>query len=130
MAARAAAILNITIDAFYDMTPKQFYYMLQARRDWEEQRVKHEMQVAYEVERLGCVMVINSQLKRKDQYKDVQDLIRFTWEGAEPKKQSVSEMKEILLGIASSSKKRKTRMDSLKKGPPKKLMKREQNDKK
>ena len=126
MAARAAAILNITIDAFYDMTPKQFYYMLQARRDWEEQRVKHEMQVAYEVERLGCVMVINSQLKKKDQYKDVQDLIRFAWEGAEPKKQSVDEMKGILLGIASSSKKRKTRMDSLKKGPPKKLMKREQ----
>ena len=76
------------------MDPREYFYAMLAKRDFIVGK-RHE---AYEVARLQAVLVINSTLKREQQYRRVQDLIRFVWE--KEVKQTVGQMKQAVLAIA------------------------------
>lgn len=65
----------------------------------------------YDSMRLQTFFLLNVQLERKNQIKEVEKLISFPWDkkNSEPvKKQSVEEMKQILIGITKKSNTKKS----------------------
>ena len=91
------ATLGITSEAFYDLSPVEFYYGLKSVSETRRAQSRE----LYEVARLKTIMLINHQPGRPvhKQYKEAKDLIRFSWE--EEMKQTVNEMKSILLSFAA-----------------------------
>jgi len=101
MCGMAIAALGITSEEFYDMSPVEFYYAIQAVSEQRQNVQMADTRERYEMMRLQTVLLINHQIGRevRYQYKNVEDLIKFRWEEGISKKQSVDEMKRTLLGI-------------------------------
>lgn len=68
---------------------------------------KEEAQVhlAYETMRLSTMILNNANLKKESRYSDPKKFMPFPWD-KEAKKQTVDEMKSILMGIAASQNKK------------------------
>lgn len=96
----------MSVAEFYDLSPVEFFYSMEEYG--ERQMTYHK--VVYDSMRLQTFFLVNLQLARKDKIKDVHKLMPFPWDkeqSKEVKKQSVEEMKQILLGIVKSVKKKK-----------------------
>jgi len=91
------ATLGITSEAFYDLSPVEFYYGLKTVSEVRRAQGRE----LYEVARFKAVVLINHQPGRPahKQYKTAQDLVQFDWE--KKKEQTVNEMKSILLSFAA-----------------------------
>lgn len=97
MAGLAVAKLSIPVDAFYDMTPREFYYALKAKMNEEDNQFKSMMEAA----RFISMNIWNSAGKSlKKSITDPKKLLPFPWDKIAIKKQSAEEMKSILMGIA------------------------------
>jgi len=91
------ATLGITSEAFYDLSPVEFYHGLKSVAETRRAQGRE----LYEVARFKAVLLINHQPGRpvNKQYQTAQDLVQFEWE--KKKVQSVNEMKAVLLAFAA-----------------------------
>ena len=92
---------------FYDLSPVEFYYAMEEYS--EIQKEKHR--IVFDSMRLQTVFLLNVQLAKKDKISDVTKLMKFPWDKEQPKevrKQSVEEMKQVLMGIVKSVKNKKS----------------------
>lgn len=89
--------LGITSEAFYDLSPVEFYYGLKAVSETRRAQSRE----LYEIARFETVLLINHQPGRpvNKQYKMAEDLVQFGWE--KKRVQTVNEMKSILLSFAA-----------------------------
>ena len=98
-------MLQITVSEFYRMSPKEFYYALKVKRESEIQKLEFEFKRDYEVARFHALLVINPTLEKGKQLKSPRQLVSFAWEKEEvEEKQSMEQMKSLLMGIARSGK--------------------------
>ena len=98
MCGAAVAMLGISADTFYHLSPAEFYYAVKAKSEDK----KADIIEAYEVARFQAMLVINytSTILKKPIEKP-QDLTLFTWEEhPNMKKQSQEEMKRAVQKIA------------------------------
>ena len=94
-------MLRISVEDFYKLSPKEFYYALKAKREEDTAKIELDIKQRYEVARFQAMLVINPTLKRGNQLKDPKDLIVFSWEKDEKEgKQSIDEMKAVMMGVA------------------------------
>jgi len=98
------AVLGITIEDFYNMTPKEFSQALKFKYERESQELDYNMKLQYVVARFQAVLLINPQLPKGKWIRDPCELVRFHWEAE--KVQSVDEMKRFLQGMAKSANKK------------------------
>lgn len=56
--------------------------------------------VTFDSMRLQTLYLVNIQMEKKHHITDVRKLMAFPWDSKEIKKQSVEEMKHILMGVA------------------------------
>lgn len=99
MAGRATGLLGISTSEFFKLSPKEFYFALKAKTKREIEYMEYRTKRDYEISRFQAVLIINPQLKQKDQIKEPKDLVRFAWEEP-PGQQTVDQMKRVLMGIA------------------------------
>ena len=99
-------MLGITVDDFYKMSPKEFYFALKSKRDWAQAEIELKYRQDYEVARFHALLVINPTLEKGKQLKSPKDLVRFAWE-EEEKPQTVEQMKAVMMGLAYSTKSKK-----------------------
>lgn len=95
----------MSVSEFYDLSPVEFYY---AMEEYSEIQMTHH-KTTYDSMRLQTVFLLNVQLSKKDRIREVTQLMKFPWDKEVvkgEKKQSVEEMKQILLGIAKTVKKK------------------------
>lgn len=85
------------MDEFWAMSPKEFYHAMKTYWDG----IDAERRQALEIMRLQTVLLINNQLGRPSRYQfsKPEDLLTFTYE--KPKVQTMEEMKEVMMRIAS-----------------------------
>ena len=103
------ATLGITSEAFYDLSPVEFYYALKAIGEERKDEAEFIVQTQFEAMRLQAVLLINHQEYRpvSKQYSRVEDLIGFAWDKYKPnEKQSTENMKTFLLDFADMHNKR------------------------
>lgn len=102
MAGIAVAKLGLTVDAFYDMTPREFFFALKAKTQEEDNNFKSMMEAARYIS-LNIWNSAGKSLKRAET--DPKKLLPLPWDKITVKKQSVEEMKSILMGIAKDQNK-------------------------
>ena len=96
------------MNEFFQLSPKEFYFAVKVKNERETERIKFNHQRQYEIARFHAVLVINPTLKKSDQIKDPSAQYPFPWEKkAEP--QTMEQMKMIMMGIARTSKKKKSK---------------------
>lgn len=103
----AIATLGISVSAFYEMTPIEFSYAIAEAKEAEKIKIR----TAYEIQRHALRHQWNMRRERPKRHIDRdKDVELFPWEAEEVVGQTVEEQKQILLGIAAASnKKRKKR---------------------
>lgn len=96
----AIATLGISSEEFYDLSPVEFYYALQHASEHRRAQSRE----LYEISRFGAVIMANAYLG-KHGYTTAQDCVQFEWEKKViPKKQSVDEMKAVIMTIGRANK--------------------------
>lgn len=84
----------MSVDEFYDMTPKEYDYAIED--DWQL-RINKERR-GFEAARLVCVTIRNAQITRlRHEIRDPSEYMPFPWE---KKEQSQNDIKERLLLFA------------------------------
>lgn len=96
LAGKAVALLGITPQTFFDMSPKEFYHALKVTGEQKTQLLEFQRRLAYEVARFQAMILLAPHIK--NQIHDPKDLVTFSWERAQT--QTVDEMKAILLRVA------------------------------
>ena len=107
--------LGISVNEFYDMTPLEARYAIRDQYEREKAKIEGQTQITYEAARYISFHIWNSQGRYLEkQYESPMDLLQFPWdEGAEKKpkavdqskpvkKQSMEEMKAIMMGITGA----------------------------
>ena len=93
--------LHRTPYQFYELTPKEFDIAIEDNNILVKEILNAHLQINFEAVRLhGMLMAqMNPYINKKPS--KVEDVLRFTWDSDKPvKRQSVEEMKNILLQIA------------------------------
>ena len=86
--------LGMSVDEFYEMTPRQLQLKMEGRRENEYDHFK----IRWEQIRFQTICLINKDRKRKDQLKP-RDLCEFEWEkktNKKAKKQEFSHAKYLM----------------------------------
>ena len=97
MAGVAVAQLGISIDEFYEMTPREFHFALESLREY---RQAHSREL-YEIARYQTWLGVRH--KYKPVLNSPTKLGKFDWEsGVEQQVQSMEQMKNTMLGIATA----------------------------
>jgi MFS superfamily sulfate permease-like transporter len=96
----ATGFLNMTVDEFWDYTPKQLQLKLDNRKEFEDMLQRME----WERIRFQTTALINKDRKRKDQT----DLIKFDWEKKSTIKNIDKERKKAMYLINKANKENKT----------------------
>ena len=92
----AIARLGVTVLDFYEMTPIEFHYALQIKAEMELEDMKSRMEAA----RFVGMQIWNSAGKSlKKTELDPKKLLPFAWDKTEVKRQTVEEMKNVMMGI-------------------------------
>lgn len=109
--------LGISVNEFYDMTPLEVSYALRDLSDREKMKMDGLVRITYESARYIAMNIWNSQGRYlKQEIKQPTELVRFPWDGiGASKKQSVEEMKAIMMSIASTVNKNYERSQKQKK---------------
>jgi uncharacterized protein YqeY len=95
------------MDEFDDLSPRELFFAIQAKMEFEKQIYEANVRLTYESSRYQVVQIVNHFLPRKDQYKKVTEVGEFEWEKkTEKQKQSPEEMKKIFYAIAKAYTKR------------------------
>lgn len=97
----ATARFGLSVLEFDELTPREFTHSIQELNKKEELGVH----LAYETMRISTMILNNANLKKNDRYSDPKKFMPFPWDKAN-KKQSVEDMKNIMLGIASTQNKK------------------------
>lgn len=90
-------LLGISTEAFYDMSPREFYYATKSVGDFRRAQSQHQ----YEVARYQAFTIINlTSTILKDRFKDPRELGRFVWEPEIDEVQSVDTLKQNAMIMA------------------------------
>jgi|TARA_R100000084_G_C4526444_1_gene89155 hypothetical protein len=87
----AIGYLNMSLEEFWDFTPRQLQIKLDARREYEDLLQRFE----WERVRFQTTALINKDRKRKDQIKQT-DLISFDWDKTNAIKDRQQERKKAM----------------------------------
>tara|TARA_R100000700_G_scaffold40930_1_gene58555 strand:+ start:3264 stop:3578 length:315 start_codon:yes stop_codon:yes gene_type:complete len=98
----ALGFLNMSLDEFWDFTPRQFQLKMEGRRDYEEMIQRFE----WERVRFQTTALINKDRKRQNQIKQ-SDLIQFNWEKKIDLEKIRADRKKAMYIIAKEEKKQK-----------------------
>ncbi len=94
--------LNMTLDEFWDFTPRQLQLKLEHRREYEEMIQRFE----WERMRFQTTALINKDRKKSNQIKQT-DLITFEWEKKSKIKNIESERSKAMYLINKANQKNK-----------------------
>lgn len=94
--------LNMTLDEFWDFTPRQLQLKLEHRREYEEMLQRFE----WERMRFQTTALINKDRKKSNQIKQT-DLITFEWEKKSKIKNIESERSKAMYLINKANQKNK-----------------------
>jgi len=94
--------LNMTLDEFWDFTPRQLQLKLEHRREYEEMIQRFE----WERMRFQTTALINKDRKKSNQIKQT-DLITFEWEKKSKIKNLESERSKAMYLINKANQKNK-----------------------
>ena len=94
--------LNMTLDEFWDITPRQLQLKLEHRREYEEMIQRFE----WERMRFQTTALINKDRKKSNQIKQT-DLITFEWEKKSKIKNIESERSKAMYLINKANQKNK-----------------------
>ena len=104
----ALSRFGISVSAFLDLTPKEFFLALKDRSEYDVDVVEGTLKPICESIRLSTLKLINVQLKRSDQITNPRKLWVHYWEKRVFKKpQTREEMKSVMKSIARAYKKKK-----------------------
>ena len=118
MAGQAVGRLGISVEAFYGMSPREFYFALKTHSDAEADKMISASRRQYEVARFQAVILLGPHLPKGHSIKDPRKLCHFDWEKGmttELDQMKMDQMKSILRGIASSQNAKVKREEKLKK---------------
>jgi hypothetical protein len=106
--------LKISSEAFFDLSPVEFYYAIKGIGNQREVEYKEALIIA----RVNAWLSGLAQ-RVKELPKSPEDLIKFAWEGEQ--KQSPEDMKNYLLSFASAHNRRLEKQKALRETPPVKM---------
>ena len=95
----ALGYLNLSLDEFWDFTPRQFQLKMDGRKEYEDMLQRLE----WERLRFQTAALINKDRKRQHQIK-LKDLIDFDWEKSQNVEKLKSDRKKAMYLIAKADK--------------------------
>lgn len=123
MCGSAMAALHISSEEFFDMAPVEFYYAIKALGEQRESEFRQQLVIA----RTQAYMIINGQVGMKKEWllKSPQELGLFHWEEGydkvekkEVQRQSLEEMKTVLMDIVTKHNEQIAKRESMKRTTP------------
>tara|TARA_R100001086_G_scaffold199785_3_gene115989 strand:- start:1464 stop:1769 length:306 start_codon:yes stop_codon:yes gene_type:complete len=96
----AIGYLDMDLDKFWDITPRQ----LQLKYEGRKQFVEEQHRDAWERTRWQTAILINKDRKRKDQVK-LFDLVKFPWESKKDSKKLEKDRRKVQYLMAKANKK-------------------------
>ena len=96
MCGLAVARLGLSVEEFYMLSPAEYYF---AMREFGKQK-EQDMQIQYEVMRQQTMYLINIQVKESSRIYELERFMPFSWDKKQKRKQTVEEMKQIMMSIA------------------------------
>lgn len=99
----ALSRFGMPFEVFLELSPKEFFSALYEKEKHEADMVLAQIKSICNVIRLQTFHLVNVQLPKGKQVRDVKQLMKFEWDKARPA-QTVEEMKGIMKAIAQSFK--------------------------
>ena len=91
---------------FDDLSPGELTMLFEKDVKSKQEEVTIAFRSQCEVMRIQTMYLVNIQVQKKHQQWETNKFMPFTWDDKKVKKQSMEEMKQIMLGIANVQNKR------------------------